>query len=246
MSRQELLCALMSKLKAAYNVDFITYARYYDDCVEWYSTNPSDLSIYLQSDSIFPRSVESTCDMVDWKSYCSDEFLTYCEDTFHYRPSSAVTVLLSHESGFAEHVSLGTCDMNNDLRLLMYSNPKAKQALLTGVRNTINFNPCKNTPVVTDYSGNVLRKKNSSGISYPLDKSSKRTYVYGAVRDTYLTQSELNCLQMLLQLQTSKQIARNLNISVKTVESHIANFKSRLGACNRHDLYNIAKNNQLI
>ena len=128
----------------------------------------------------------------------------------------------------------------------MYSNPQAKQALLTGVRNTINFNLCKITPVITDYNGNVLRKKNSSNINYPVDKSSKRTYVYGVVRDTYLTQSELNCLQMLLQLQTSKQIARNLNVSVKTVESHIANFKSRLGACNRHDLYNIAKNNQLI
>ena len=50
----------------------------------------------------------------------------------------------------------------------------------------------------------------------------------------------------MLKLPTSKQIARELHVSFKTVESRIANLKRKLGIEHRHELYILAKKNHLV
>ncbi|EKD52081.1 MAG: Response regulator receiver protein [uncultured bacterium] len=55
-----------------------------------------------------------------------------------------------------------------------------------------------------------------------------------------LSDRELEVLQMTGQGQTTRQIAEELHVSVKTVESHYANIKNKLDLKNSHELIQFA------
>lgn len=54
--------------------------------------------------------------------------------------------------------------------------------------------------------------------------------------DVYLSRQELNCLRLLSSGHTYEQIAEDLGLSFKTVESYISNLKNKLNAQNRAKL----------
>jgi DNA-binding NarL/FixJ family response regulator len=61
-----------------------------------------------------------------------------------------------------------------------------------------------------------------------------------------LTTREEDVLKMIVQGYTNKQVAEQLNISVRTVEGHRANLTEKLGIRSRVDLLRYARDHQLI
>lgn len=61
-----------------------------------------------------------------------------------------------------------------------------------------------------------------------------------------LTAREQEVLILIVQGYTNKQVAEELNISIRTVEGHRANLTDKLGIRNRVDLLRYAKENNII
>jgi len=61
-----------------------------------------------------------------------------------------------------------------------------------------------------------------------------------------LTPREIEVLRLIVQGYTNRQIANELQISVRTVEGHRANLSEKLGLHSRVELVRYAKNNKLI
>ena len=57
--------------------------------------------------------------------------------------------------------------------------------------------------------------------------------------DNVVTKRELECIKLLMQGQTAKQIAKNLNISYRTVEAHFQNIKLKTCCKNRYDIIRV-------
>ena len=64
--------------------------------------------------------------------------------------------------------------------------------------------------------------------------------------EAYLTQTEWHILRMLLKLKSYQQIATSMCISSKTVATHAAKIKEKLGAYTKSSLHRICENNHLI
>lgn len=59
--------------------------------------------------------------------------------------------------------------------------------------------------------------------------------------NTYITSRELECLRLLSQCNTVKEVASSLNISPRTVEGHINNIRSKTGFLYKSDLIKLYK-----
>ncbi len=58
----------------------------------------------------------------------------------------------------------------------------------------------------------------------------KRFYLHGEYSDTYLTQREVECLQLIVKGYHLAEIGTILEISNRTAGHHIENVKCKLGA----------------
>ena len=240
-SMQEILAPLRKDL----GIDFLTYARYHNDNVHFFSTDTNDLSAYLADEqSQLPGYMDISNQLMDWSDYCSSQFLNYCSTQLDYSPSGVTLVL--HHPDTSEHISLGTTNRQLDLRSLLQFKPGLKHKILTYVRTQINQNRKRFTPVIA-----ANKKKNRADqINNNVIPFSKTTlsheYVYGANGETFLTRAEKNVLLHILELCSAKEIGSKLNISAKTVESHTANIRQKLGVRSKHDMYKIAIQNHLV
>ena len=61
-----------------------------------------------------------------------------------------------------------------------------------------------------------------------------------------LTPREIEVLKLIVQGYTNRQIGEELNISVRTAESHRANLSEKLGLRSRVELVRYARENGLI
>lgn len=70
-------------------------------------------------------------------------------------------------------------------------------------------------------------------------------YLTGEYCNVYLTKKELICLQMVIRGLSAKLIAKELELSFRTVEKHLDNIKSKLGTKQIIDAIRIAYENNL-
>jgi DNA-binding CsgD family transcriptional regulator len=63
-----------------------------------------------------------------------------------------------------------------------------------------------------------------------------RYYLPKPFADCYLTQRELDCVLLLMEGKSSKEIGRALNLSFRTIEFYIDKLKTKLNCRNRVDL----------
>lgn len=88
----------------------------------------------------------------------------------------------------------------------------------------------KEETYITDLKNSFKLKK------YPLIRSNTKVY---------LTQRELNCLHQLGQGFSCKEIGKVLQLSHRTIESHLQNIKDKLGICSQGELLKIYHSSML-
>lgn len=100
----------------------------------------------------------------------------------------------------------------------LYKNKKLHEAYLQIYKNTITEKP-------------VYFHTNAK-INFPI----KNYYLGGSFRDIAFSQREAECLKLLHQGKTAKEIARRLNLSPRTVETHLNKIKQKTECQTLHDL----------
>jgi DNA-binding CsgD family transcriptional regulator len=96
-------------------------------------------------------------------------------------------------------------------------------------------------PLISDYSSFTTGFEAIQNLGFLSSDTTKRTlldYLPGKhICGAYLTQQETRCLHFLLRGYTIKMIAKNMELSPRTIETHCENIKSK---------YNIATKSELI
>jgi two-component system, NarL family, response regulator NreC len=77
-----------------------------------------------------------------------------------------------------------------------------------------------------------------------LDETNKPSNIASELEP--LTPREIDVLRLIVQGYTNRQIANELQISVRTAEGHRANLSEKLGLHSRVELVRYAKNHKLI
>ena len=73
-----------------------------------------------------------------------------------------------------------------------------------------------------------------------------KNFIYGLKGKTYLTSQEFHCIIGVGEMRTLKQIASEMIISIKTVDTYVNRAKQILGTLSRNQLHQVLSNNQLI
>lgn len=111
--------------------------------------------------------------------------------------------------------------------------------------------------IATLFYGTEINRNNLTKILMNIAKLDKkyqsenninhRSYYIGhSLKDSGLTKKEIECLFYLVRGKTAREIGKILFISARTVETHIANMKSKLGCVTKSDLIDKAVADNLI
>ncbi len=82
----------------------------------------------------------------------------------------------------------------------------------------------------------VSNKEESTSSKIPLEKSDLTQFHKTRHTPVQLTQQQATCLKLVAEGQPSKEIARLMNISFRTVEGYIADLMEKLGCTSSKDL----------
>ena len=78
--------------------------------------------------------------------------------------------------------------------------------------------------------------KGAAARSY--DRKNPKRYLLGDhFPGVYLTQREFDCVSLFLRGMSYSAIARQLKLSVRTVECHVSSIRAKTGDCSRDQLY---------
>ncbi len=76
---------------------------------------------------------------------------------------------------------------------------------------------------------------------YHKKKGTDRSYIFGTILgEKTLSKREKDCVFYLLRGKTAKETSKSMDISFRTVETHIQNIKNKLGCDNRSDIIEYA------
>jgi DNA-binding CsgD family transcriptional regulator len=241
---QNTIKKIIAPLKGNFDIDYFTYCRYKKDECEFISSDYDELNDFLKdSGSSLPLDISNSKKILEWRDFTSKEHLEQTKNVHQYNPNG-VTFVLKHSENDAEHISLCSSNKNTDLMAQVNRQPSIINQIIPHIRNHVNFK--KKKLLIFTRERNQIQKTaidDTTSINEKIIPLTSREYVHGLNGPTYITQAEKKCLGFLLQLQTSKEIARSLNSSERTIEHHIANVRKKLGASTRHQLYQIISSN---
>ena len=183
--------------------------------------------------------------ILQWDDYCSDAYLIQRQRKYNQR-SQGVCILFKHDD-IQEIVSLGSSKLC--LFETFINNVELKNTIINAIRK---FIALFTKPTSDLYCSPTLQKTVSENIFLafkprePNLPAGLTCFVVGRKGPVRLTRTETQCLNGMLMLKSSKETAASLNLSHKTIEASIAQLKKKLGVQKRHDIFNIALNNNLI
>ena len=131
------IVTLMPPLQEQYGIDFISYERYYNKTAEFYQSDSEDLSTWLtDQQSCIPPQVLDTTEVVRWQAYCSDDFLQHLKESRQLTSKGAL-VYMNH-GAFAEHVSIGTKVIENEIHRILVEDRGLCCRLVNYIRTSVN------------------------------------------------------------------------------------------------------------
>ena len=214
----------MHLLRTKFKIDYMTYARYSVDCIEWMTSDRKRLNRFLSDEnSLNPIDVVDQTSVVDMSRYCSKAFLNYCELQCDHK-KQGVTMVLKHNDHFYEHISLSSSDHTVDIKDRIIQDASMRHTILSYIRHSSNLSG-PSDKFVTNRSRKLLSKTLQTPPGVLKGKRHGDVFMYGNLGGIYIRKPEFDCILLMLKLLTSKQIARELHVSFKTVESRIANLK---------------------
>ena len=226
-------------------IDYITYVKQHKDHFYHFSTETAEQTTYKFEHPYFtPLSVgaEKTTTM-SWSQHHNQRFLT---DFLHEtKMNNGIVMIYKHED-YNEYVSIGTRSAQHNLLLNYLTNPENIKRLAVYIKQACRKS-MKKQPATTVTFDQPVSKVNIDipSISLPNLRSAKYAFV-GLNGDVLLTKMEFECLKNILTLKTSRESAKALQLSPKTIEAHIAKLKKKLGVKSKSQMFELALENGLV
>jgi DNA-binding CsgD family transcriptional regulator len=233
-------------LKEYIDADLFTYVRYENNICKIITNDTAEMTAYLNDEESFlPGQICCSSKIIRWNQFCSTDHLSMISDELNYSVDG-ITFFMKHNDSFMEHISLNTHNINTNLLENALLVNGGINSIIAHIRNNINFNAGIFNSIMITREFSIPPsddESNSMDMSIGLHN---RLYLRGLNGETYLTRMEKKCLEQLLKLKTSHEIAIELNSKKRTVECHIANLKKKLGIRRKPELFQVAKNNFLL
>jgi len=236
---------VLEPLRKTYGIEYFSYCQYHGNECKIFCTDTTAYSGFLADEGSFmPADVSPKNSILDWNMYCSPRYLEYIRKRYN-NPAGLITFVLRHDADYAEHVAISASANSSKLMSELQSCPQVRNEIIAHIRNQIHFNKKQIKPIIFYREINKDESTNTNQSNDALPTPS-REYVYGLNGSTYLTPAEKKCLILLLKMNTSKQMSKQLGVKERTIECHVANIKRKLGAYTRDQLYKIACNNFIL
>lgn len=233
-------CPLVTHKLKQHQIDYITYTQYTNDETLHYTSDPDIMADYLADDySTLPIQICDNSTIVSWDHLLSPSLLSRCKSQYRYSPNGLV-IFLKHKDKI-EHFSVATSNLNRNLSDPMPNQHEFVQMIINETKSVLledNSKPTFRCPSVTGKAKNATAASNNH--------NSRHFFMIGDQGEACLTQTEWHILRRLLKLKSYQQIATSMCISSKTVATHAAKIKEKLGAYTKSRLHRICKNNHLI
>ena len=246
----QLAQAILSK----YGITSIGYSRFYTDKCIRVSNNFEWMKFYIEKDILHKHSdrYRNELEMIgERKSYMllrsQDQGSKKITNLMNkYNIDNVCSLYIKHDDyiemfGFSTDVgkpNISNFYINNEKILFQYT-LFLKERLYPNLNSHLN-------QIYLPFS--ILLKNENTAyeqnlLSFTKNTSLKRIYLKDSL---FITIQEYNCLYYLSIGNSYKEIANKLNLSSKTVETHINFAKHKLGHLCKSDLINILKQNSVI
>lgn len=223
------------------NLNYFDYAKFYPDGRCIILSSDKDWTLYFLSDLAYQNnmpvnSIEAGLHL--WEEYIHPKFIEIAKDKFNHingitlqinNPTHTEIFNFAAAPGNQKILSLYLNNKEFLYQFGVYFKEKAskiittleKQPLIIRPSNTTSINSIDVSKISSIFNSEVKTLDNGN----PIACLNKR-----------LTPKENECLKLLLKGNTSKKIAKQMNISFRTVEKHIDSIREKLGCRNRLEL----------
>lgn len=240
----EKLCKPLDK---QFGIDYITYARYHTDGTYsiLFTDGRSVENCFRHEDYCLPGQVLEP-GVYTWTSLYSDAVLEDLKKAYGH--DHGITLIVKDED-YLDHITFSTTPDNHNILNLYINHPNlvyqlrnyfldsANELIKTAEENRISL-PESQDSTIEDTSNELdITKLLLPLQNYPILTEQGKAH---------LTPRELSCLRLNMQMHTSKEIAKLLKISHRTVEFHLKNIKEKLNITNKAELYAVCKKNHLL
>ena len=238
---------LCKPLDERFGIDYITYARYHLDGSYsiLFTDGRSVENCFRHNDYRLPGQTLKP-GVYTWIGLYSEAVLADLREAYGH--DHGVTLIVQEE-GFLDHITFSTKPENHNILDLYMNHPNLLYQLRAYFLETggrIIEAADKNTIALPNYEKPTDELTLSSEDEVELMLPLKRYPVFTDHGKTYLTPREISCLALYMKMHTSKEIARVLDISHRTVEFHLNNIKEKLGVMSKSELYAICEKNHLV
>lgn len=257
--KQKEVAAICQILFQESPVTFFSYQRHYADGFYTCLASQSELVDYLLTDNVY---------QYDWyfsSSYNAirSGYLIWdiARNFHHHQEQNEISKVIHKEFGLAHgidllektenyidcftfasnHINIYQCTMNYLKQFIFYFKQEARGLINQSWKERfflITLPPSLNLPILD--TENTIEPRSS--YSFQL----KRYYLNNGSTEVYLTNKEYACLRELSQGLTTKETARILKVSSRTIEQHTATLKEKLGCSHITEAIHIAKKHHLI
>lgn len=249
----EYLKKICASLKEHFSLSFFDYSRnYYDGRHIYLSTHPEATDLLFSKDFhktslCFKHPAKYEFDSILWdgcdanySGYAFGQIIIKLFDIAHGFTIVERSEKYTETFGFAGSFS------NSDLNNLYYNNLSALKYFLLYFRENAEilldnagketFHSPYSTSLIDVPDDILIKTKKEQLNSFFANTKIKRIYLSGKFSEIFLTNKEMQCIPLLLEGCSYKQIARLLNISSRTVESRLGQLRGKLGCEKKHDL----------
>ena len=235
---------ILKPLVKAHQIDYFTHCVYNNSNCSLISSDPKAAMLFINDKkSIMPIEISNKLsELLSWEEYCSPEYLDYITQRYEGR-RNGVTIVLRHSHSQAEHITLHSCNNEINLQDYLNSNKDISSNIIRHIRNSVFMSKQKPNAIQFDKKHKIQITKDSLSMNEKHVPQFKKFYIVGKKGETHLTKQELECIKHLVQLKTTTTLATDMNLHKKTIESHIASARKKLGVKNRNELYEIACKN---
>lgn len=228
-----------------FDITYFDYARFYSDNTMTLLINNCEWGKLFLNDPMFkppPRWIPEGFHL--WSSYIPEHFLRIARDDFNIL--HGVTIIKHYPDyqqviNFAaapDQVQVLAVYLNNQVILnsfIRYFEEKAKKYIQVASRIRIIL------PSTMTKDDVILETPNYDSFLHEISKTQTFSIVVDDMK-IRLTKREAECLYHLMLGKSMKMIARELDISPRTVECYINNLRTKTGAITKYNLIDKIKN----
>lgn len=222
------------------NVDFFSYTRFYFDGTsisllthtDWYQNFlkqeiPNCVNVFglKTSVNLWVETFPERANMEAKNNYNIDNGINFVQRNNDYVELISYATKSNLPNGLAYFLA------NIDLleKFIHYFKEKAEPLIKNAIKERI---------VIPK----IMRGYQDVHSSLTVDKETRRTFLKQIDYDKkirQLSKRELQCLKYLAKGNSAKQIAKNLGISSRTVETHITNLKNKMNLYHKNELFDL-------